>query len=88
MKIYIYYNEEKGQFLETLKLENDSHEWKIINRNPIDPETSIIFVSAISLVFDFENRPENPIEYKRTDNENPPTEFVKRAFVRFTKAIN
>ena len=84
MKGYMFYNKEKGSF-HFSKSGQKGHGETNINKVPYEDSFLKEFEDCISIIFDFENRPENEWEYKRFDSKNPSSGFVQRAFNRFVR---
>ena len=83
---YIYYNQQKGAFNMTKHKETVyNNQWSCLTINPVSERVQIDFVKYVSLVFDFENRPENPWSYVSNPSHYPEATFLRDALQRFEK---
>jgi hypothetical protein len=83
---FIYYNQQKGRFNLTTKKETVySNQWAQLNFEPVSEQIQRDFVKYVSLVFDFENRPENPWSYTSDSSHYPAAHFLRDALKRFEK---
>lgn len=83
---YIYYNQQKGSLNLTRKTETIyNQQWSCLTINPVSEQVQRDFVKYVSLVFDFENRPENPWSYVSNPANYPTAGFLRDVLGRFER---
>ena len=88
---YLEYNSKKGQWhipLEISTYRNDGDGgFFLLSKDPMPDSIVNEFTLWVSVLFDFENRPENSWEYKRKSSiPFPSLEEMKKMFERFKKS--
>lgn len=86
---FIYYNQQKGALKVTEQKETIyNQQWACLSINPVSERVQIDFIKYVSLVFDFENRPENNWSYVSNPSHYPTAGFLRDVLERFkTRAL-